>query len=87
MRIIELRNINHMKSSIVYIRKYDCDLVLEIFDGPEAVPMHFEIELDCFGNRSIRMNLMKEINYPLIPLKNKVISYIKSQDEEGLLPC
>ena len=87
MKVIELKNITYKNSQIVYIRQFDCDAIVELMAVTETIPLHFEIEIDCFGNRNIRMDLKKEINYPLLPLKKNLSEYIKNQDEEGKLPC
>lgn len=87
MKVIGLNNINHKKSHIVYIRHFTAEAVIELPNMQENVPVNFEIEMDCFGNKQVRVDILKEINYPTIPLKKSVCDYIRTQDEEGKLPC
>lgn len=87
MRVIELQNIQREEGQIFYMRKYNCDAVLELPNSTETVPIFFSIETSPMGKKIIELSFPKPINYPLIPVKKALLEYIFTEELEGRLPC
>ena len=87
MRVIELKNLQREEGQIFYLRKYNCNAVLELPIEIAEVPIYFSIETDPFGRKNIELSFLKQINYPLLPIKKAILDFILSEDYEGKLPC
>lgn len=87
MRVVELKNLQREEGQIFYLRKYNCTAVLDLPIATEEVPIYFEIETDPFGQKNIVLNITKQVNYPLLPVKKALLDFILAEELEGRLPC
>lgn len=87
MRVVELKNIEREEGQIFYIRKYTCDVVLELPTSTETVQIYFSIETNPMGKKIIELSFPQPINYPLIPIKKALMEYIFTEELEGRIPC
>lgn len=87
MTIVALSNTKRDDSQIFYIRKYSSTAVVQLPRSQENVNINFSIEMNGLGSKTINLNLLNSIDYPLIPLKKAIIDYINKCDEEGQLDC
>ena len=87
MKVVELQNLQREEGQIFYLRKYQCDAVLEFPTSTEVTPIFFSIETNPFGQKTIELSLVKPINYPLLPVKKALLDFIFTEELEGRLPC
>lgn len=87
MKVLELQNIKREEGQIFYIKKYHCDAVLEFPTSTDAIPIYFEVETNPFGQKLIKINFLKTLNYPLLPVKKALLEHILTEELEGRLPC
>lgn len=87
MRVVELKNLLREEGQIFYLRKYTCDVVLEFPTSTEETPIFFSIETNPFGQKDIKLNFIRPINYPILPVKKALIEFIPTEELEGRLPC
>ena len=87
MKVVEIKDLQREEGHIFYIRKYSGEVYIELPTSVEHTPVSFVIEMDPLGNKTISLNILHEINYPLVPLKRAIIEYILAQEMEGKLPC
>lgn len=87
MRVLELQNLQREEGQIFYLRKYECDAVLEFPTSQEKTHILFSIETNPFGKKIIELSFTQTINYPLIPVKKALLEYIFTEELEGRLPC
>lgn len=87
MKVIEFQNLQREEGQIFYLRKYNCDCVLELPTAREVTPIFFSIETSPFGQKTIELSLKGQVNYPLVPLKKAITEFILAEELEGRLPC
>jgi len=87
MKVVELRNLFRAEGQIFYIRHYSCEAVFELPKSIESTEIHFTIEMNCLGNKTVEVEMDKPVNYPVIPLKKALVDYILKQEQDGKLPC
>lgn len=87
MKVVELKNIQREEGQIFYLKKYNCDAVLDLPIATETVPIYFSIETDPFGRKNIELSITKQVNYPLLPVKKALLDFILTEELEGRLPC
>ena len=86
MRVVEIRNICREEGSIYYLRKFKGDAVIELPGGDFEMPVEFCIETDPLGAKKIDIIISESINYPVVPIKSALKTYIISADSKGKLP-
>lgn len=87
MRVVELQNLQREEGQIFYIRKYSCNIVLELPTQTESPQIQFTIEMDGLGRKTIDLRILQSVNYPVIPLKKSITEFLIKEDDEGRLPC
>lgn len=87
MKVVSIKNLKREEVQIFYLRKYTGDAVLELPTSTVDTQISFSIETSPLGTKSVVLNLLKPVNYPLIPLKKALTQYILQEDTEGRLPC
>ena len=86
MRVVEIRNIRREESGIYYLRKFKGEAVIELPGGDFETPVEFSIETDPLGVKKIDVIVSETINYPVVPIKNALKTYITAADSKGKLP-
>ena len=87
MRVLGIKDLQRSDSQIFYIRRYSGIAEIELPKSVEDAPVSFSIEMDCLGNKSVCLDIQKQVDYPLLPLKKTIIEFILAEDREGRLPC
>ena len=86
MRVVEIRNIRREESGIYYLRKFKGEAVIELPGGDFEMPVEFCIETDPLGAKKIDIIISESINYPVVPIKSALKTYIITADSKGKLP-
>jgi hypothetical protein len=86
MKIIEIRNAVRKDGPIYYRRLYTGIAVVELIDKPVEIPLDFQIEHKPTGHIEITILSMGEVDYPIVPLKKELKTFIGSLDTAGKLP-
>lgn len=87
MKVLGLENLQREEGQIFYLRKYNCDAIVELPTETERIPVFFTIETSPIGKKIIELSFMKQVNYPLLPLKKAILENILTEEIEGRLPC
>ncbi len=87
MNVVEFKNLTREEGQIFYRRKYTCDAVIDLPTARETIPIFFIIETSPLGEKTIELSLNSQINYPILPVRKAIISFILTEELEGRLPC
>lgn len=87
MKILEIRNINRDEGFIYYRRIYSGTAVIELPIRNVESSINFTIEMLPTGKKNIDLDILDNVEYPLIPLKKAITEKILNMDYEGELPC
>ena len=89
MKVLGLDQIRTDDNYIYYRRNYTAQAKLELLSKTLSANISVTIEMGPFGDKIIYVDLAPgtDIDYPLIPVKSALKTYILSLDNEGKLPC
>lgn len=89
MKVLELNQIHTDENYIYYRRNYTASAKLELLSKTLDAPISFTIEMGPFGDKIIFVDIAPgtDIDYPLIPVKSALKTFILTMDNEGRLPC
>ncbi len=86
MKILGLKNLFREEGYIYYRRKFSGTADVEIPGQTIETDIDFWIETDPLGKKSVDIQFLKPVNYPILPIKKALKEYILIQDSEGKLP-
>ena len=86
MKVLEIRNVYREDGCIYYFRKFKGDAIVQLPLGALETPITFSIEASPLGTKNIEVNIPQPIDYPVIPVKNALREFIRTEDSEGKLP-
>ena len=86
MKVLDIKNIIRKDVPIYYRNYYTGTAVMELVNKPQEMPVEFQIEHKPTGQTEINVNLVGEINYPLVPLIKELKNYIGELDSGRRLP-
>jgi hypothetical protein len=86
MKVIDLLNVARKDSEIFYKRYFTAAVVLELPAKTMEVPIEFTIETSPLSEKTISLNFLQQLDYPLIPLLKEVKTFILEKDNAGALP-
>ena len=86
MRILELKNLYREEGYIYYMRKFSGVALIQIPGDTLQAPVSFSIETSPFGTKTIDIEVSSTLNYPLLPIKKALETFIITEDNEGRLP-
>ncbi len=86
MKILELKNLYREEGYIYYMRKFSGTALIQIPGDTLQAPVSFCIETSPFGTKTIDIEVSNTINYPVLPIKKALETFILSEDNEGRLP-
>lgn len=86
MKILGLKNLFREEGYIYYRRKFSGTADVEIPGQTIETDIDFWIETDPLGKKSVDIQFLKPVNYPILPIKKALKDYILIQDSEGKLP-
>ncbi|MBQ4378592.1 MAG: hypothetical protein II821_05280 [Treponema sp.] len=89
MQVLELNQIVPDPSYIYYRRNYAAVAKLQMLSKTIDIKISFTIEMGPLGDKILYVDIDpgEDIDYPLIPVKSALKTYILKADEEGVLPC
>lgn len=86
MKIIAIDDIKRINDHIHYRKKYSANLKYEVSPHYEDIKkIVFALESDATGGKRIFVDFVEQPDYPIFIAKKKVIEYVKSLEEKGLL--
>jgi len=86
MRIIEVKDIVRKDVPIYYRRLYSGIVVMELINKSEEIPLDFQIEHKPTGEIEIGITLLRDVDYPLVPLHKEIKKFLGELDSSGKLP-
>lgn len=88
MRVKELQNVARRETPIEYRRTFTATAVLETphHAAPSPTRIEFVIEISPMGDRSVRVKLLDEIEFPLVPALEALKEHITVLERAGDLP-
>ena len=87
MKVEEIRDIERKDVPIYYRRVYTGTAVLEILEKRYERRIEFSIETKPTGAKEVVVNLLEELDYPLVPLLKELRESIGALDRSGVLVC
>lgn len=89
MKVLELNQVLTDDNFIYYRRNYTAVAKLQMLANSVDVKISFTIETGPLGDKIIYVDLdpKTDIDYPLIPVKSALKTFILKEDDEGKLPC
>ncbi len=87
MVVRELNNIHRKHMLISYRREYHADVMISLHNQ-DAKPyqIEFSLEMTPLGGNIVRVKMLTEPDYPLIPLMNEIKERIAGMDRDDSLP-
>jgi hypothetical protein len=86
MEIISLENVVRKESHIYYRREFKADAIIEIMSRKKNVPVEFVLEHKPTGGIDVSASITGDIEYPMVPLVNKLKLFIAELDKQRTLP-
>lgn len=87
MKVIELKNVSKEEGHIFYMRKFMCNVVLELGQTVVETPLEFAIESSPLGMKSVsNIKITGDLNYPMLPIRRAISDFILNEDKTGHLP-
>jgi hypothetical protein len=87
MVVREINNIRRKHMLISYRREYHADVHISL-RNQDAKPfqIEFSLEMTPLGGNIVRVKMIDEPDYPLVPLMNEIKERIAAMDREDALP-
>lgn len=86
MRVVEFENVVRKDSHIYYRREFKADAKLEIMARTLSVPIEFVLEHKPTGSIEVTATLREQLDYPVLPIVNKLKEYIAELEKRRALP-
>lgn len=86
MKVLGIQDLYREEGYIYYMRKFSGIALIEIPGSTLNVPISFSIETSPFGTKTVVIDIDNNINYPVLPVKKALETYILKEDQEGRLP-
>lgn len=86
MRLIKLINIQRKETPIYYRKEYNAEAILEFLEKNLGIAIEFVVEHKPVGGVDVRVTLLDELDYPLLPVVNTIKNHILELQEQGSLP-
>jgi len=87
MVVRDIKNITQKRMLISYRREYHADAFVSLHNKePKSYKIEFSVEMTPLGSNIIRVKLLDELDYPLVPLLNELKHRITELDSTDVLP-
>jgi hypothetical protein len=87
MRVVELTNVVERETPLLYRRTFTATAVLaKKNDEQEATRIEFVLEHSPLGPITVKVKLLDDIDYPLVPVISAIRAHIHKLEESGALP-
>ena len=85
MEVVELKDIIKKDMAIDYRRVYTATAVIAISGKTEEKKVEMALEHTPLGEVSIKVTLLEDLDYPLIPVVKKITEKARSLQVEGTI--
>ena len=87
MVVRDINNIRRKHMLISYRREYHADVHIALHNKePKPYQIEFSLEMTPLGGNIVRVKMIDEPDYPLIPLINEIKERITTMDRDDALP-
>jgi hypothetical protein len=86
MKVVGVRDIVRKDLPIYYRRLFTATAVIDILNQQLERRIEFAIETKPTGAREVTVNLLDNLEYPLVPILRELKDYIVGLDRSGALP-
>ncbi len=87
MKVLEIKNLVLKESPVLYRKEFTAEAVFETLDNEKlGKKIQFVLEINHFGDSDIQVNLLEEINFPLVSIIRRIKNHIHDMEKKGLLP-
>lgn len=87
MKVLEIKNLVLKDSPVLYRKEFTADAVFETLDKEKlGKKIQFILEKNHFGDSEIKVNLLEDINFPLVSIIRRIKTHIHEMEKKGLLP-
>jgi hypothetical protein len=86
MTIVGLENVVRKESHIYYRREFKANAIIEINSRNRNVPVEFVLEHKPTGGIDISASISEDLDYPVVPVMNKLKLFITELDKQRALP-
>ena len=87
MKVVELSNLYRKNPELHYRKEFTGSAVLESLNSSRIeIPVEIVYELNATGATDIRVTLLDDIDYPLLPILKSIKSLIQHMEKKGQLP-
>ena len=87
MKVLELNQIATDDTYIYYRRNYKAVAKLQMLSSSLDINISFTIEVSPLGDKVLYIDIDDDIDYPVLPVKAALKTYILELDNKGELPC
>lgn len=81
-----MTNLKRKETGLHYRKEFKADAVLEILEVQRTTPVEFIIEHRPVGGADIKVEILEELDYPMVPVLNDLRAYIMEMEKTGRLP-
>jgi hypothetical protein len=72
---------------ISYRREYHADALIALHNAePKPFQIEFSMEMTPLGGSIVRVRMIDEPDYPLVPLMNEIKERVSAMDRDNTLP-
>ncbi len=86
MTVVALKDITRKESAIYYRRQFSAKASYQMSGHNSSGKIEFTIETTPLGKNNISINLIDDVDYPIIQVKRALKDYIGKLDTAGKLP-
>jgi hypothetical protein len=87
MVVREIDNIRRKHMLISYRREYHADVLISLHNqAAKPYQIEFSMEMTPLGGNIIRVKMLTEPDYPLVPLMNEIKERLAAMDRDDTLP-
>lgn len=87
MKVVELTDVVRRETPLHYRRTFSATALLRRGESrPEPKRIEFVLEQSPLGSMDVRVTLLDEIDYPLVPAIAAIKAHIRKLHEDGDLP-
>ncbi len=86
MKVLELTSVEKKDGYIYYIHHYNAIAKVEILSSVVSIPISFTVEINPLGIRSVDLEPLPNLDYPILPITKMLKSFIDKMAAENALP-
>ena len=86
MKVLELINLKRKETHLYYRKEFKADAVLQFMQQTSSTPIEFTLEHKPMGGVEVRIVMVDELDYPLMPIVADLKRFILEMHDHGSLP-